>query len=36
MYINLHVHSLNFQDFSFISNVFINIHEYENLIIGIG
>ena len=33
MWINLHVHPLNFHDFSLISNIFINIHEYSNLII---
>ena len=33
MLINLHVHPLNFHDFSLISNIFINIHEYANLII---
>ena len=33
MWINLHVHPLNFHDFSLISNIFINIHEYANLII---
>ena len=33
MWINLHVHLLNFHDFSLISNIFINIHEYSNLII---
>ena len=33
MWINLHVHHLNFHDYSLISNIFINIHEYENLII---
>ena len=27
------VHPLNFYDFSLISNIFINIHEYANLII---
>ena len=32
MWINLHVHALNFHDFSLISNIFINIHEYANLI----
>ena len=30
---NLHVHPLNFNDFSLISNIFISIHEYANLII---
>ena len=29
----MHVHPLNFHEFSFISNIFINIHEYANLII---
>ena len=29
----MHVHPLNFHDFSLISNIFINIHEYANLII---
>ena len=33
MWINLHVHPLNFYDFSLISNNFININEYVNLII---
>ena len=33
MWINLHEHPLNFHDFSLISNIFINIHEYANLII---
>ena len=33
MWINLHLHPLNFHDFSLISNTFINIHEYANLII---
>ena len=33
MWINLHLHPLNFHDFSLISNTFINIHEYTNLII---
>ena len=34
MLIHLHVHPLNiFYDFSLLSNVFINIHEYANLII---
>ena len=33
MWINLHVHPLNFHYFSLISNIFVNIHEYENLII---
>ena len=33
MWINLHVHPLNFHDFSLISNIFINIHKYSNLII---
>ena len=33
MWINLHVHPLNCHDFSIISNIFINIHEYVNLII---
>ena len=33
MWINLHVHPLNNHDFSLISNIFINIHEYANLII---
>ena len=33
MWINLHVHPLNFHDFSLISNIFINIDEYSNLII---
>ena len=33
MWINLHVHPLNFHDFSLISNIFIYIHEYANLII---
>ena len=33
MWINLHVHPLNFHDFPLISNIFINIHEYTNLII---
>ena len=33
MWINLHVHPLNFHDFSLISNTFINIHKYANLII---
>ena len=35
MWINLHVHPLNFHDFFLISNIFINIHEYANLIISI-
>ena len=35
MWINLHVHPLNLNDFSLISNIFINIHEYANLIIRI-
>ena len=30
---NLHEHPFNFHDFSLISNIFINIHEYANLII---
>ena len=30
---NLQVHPLSFHDFSLISNIFINIHEYANLII---
>ena len=30
---NLHVHPLNFHIFSLISNIFIYIHEYANLII---
>ena len=29
----MHVHALNFHDFSHISNIFISIHEYANLII---
>ena len=29
----MHVHPLNFHDFSLISNIFMNIHEYANLII---
>ena len=33
MWIILHVLPLNFHDFSLISNTFINIHEYANLII---
>ena len=33
MWINLHVQPLNFHNFSLISNIFINIHEYLNLII---
>ena len=33
MWINLHNNPLNFHDFSLISNIFINIHEYANLII---
>ena len=33
MWINLHVHPLNFHDFSPITNIFIDIHEYSNLII---
>ena len=33
MWINLHVHPDNFDDFSLISNIFINIHEYSNLIV---
>ena len=33
MWINLHVYSLNFHNLSLISNIFINIHEYANLII---
>ena len=33
MEINLHVHPLNFLRYSLISNVFINIHKYANLII---
>ena len=33
MWINLHVHTLSFHDFSLISNIFVNIHEYANLII---
>ena len=33
MWINLHVHPLDFHDFSLISNIFIIIHEYANLII---
>ena len=33
MGINLHVLPLNFHDFSLISNIFININEYVNLII---
>ena len=32
MWINLHVHPLNFHDCSLISNIFTNIHEYANLI----
>ena len=28
---NLHVYPLNFHNFSLISNIFINIHEYANL-----
>ena len=35
MWINLHVHPLNFHGFSLISNIFVNIHEYANLIISI-
>ena len=33
MWIHLHVYPLNFHDYSLISNIFINIHEYANLII---
>ena len=33
MWINLHVHPLIFTIFYLISNIFINIHEYANLII---
>ena len=33
MLINLHVHPLNFHDFSLISYIFVNIHKYANLII---
>ena len=33
MRINLHVHPLNFHDFSLSSYIFIYIHEYANLII---
>ena len=33
MWINLHVHPLNFHDFFLISNIFIYIHEYAYLII---
>ena len=33
MFINLHIHPVNFHIFSLISNIFINIHEYANLII---
>ena len=33
MWINLSVQTLNFHDFSLISNIFITIHEYANLII---
>ena len=33
MLIHLHVHPLNFHDFSLISNIFINIHEYANMIV---
>ena len=33
MWINLRVHTLNFHEFSLISNIFITIHEYANLII---
>ena len=33
MWINLHVHPLNFHDVSLISNFFINIYDYANLII---
>ena len=33
MWINLHVYPLNFHIFSLISNIFINIHQYANLII---
>ena len=29
----MHVHPLNFHDFSLVSNIFINIYEYANLII---
>ena len=30
---NLHVHPLNFHNFTLIYKIFINIHEYANLII---
>ena len=33
MWINLHVYPLNFHNLSLIYNIFINIHEYANLII---
>ena len=33
MWIDLHVHPFYFHKFSLISNIFINIHEYANLII---
>ena len=33
MLMNLHVHPLNFHIFSLISNFFINIHEYANVVI---
>ena len=33
MWLNLHVNPLSFHDFSLISNIFINIHEYANWII---
>ena len=33
MWINLHVQPLNFHNFSLISNIFVNIPEYANLII---
>ena len=32
MWINLHMHPLNFHDFFLISNIFIYIHEYAYLI----
>ena len=35
MLVSLWVHPLIFYGFSFISNVFINFHEYANLIISI-
>ena len=33
MWINLQIHPLNLYDFSLISNIIINIHEYANWII---